>query len=72
MKTRDMILVDGGWVCPKCLERNFRKIKRSHSYTTYIKDYDVTADGRFKFMYICDSCNINIIEYDDMKRKGRM
>jgi hypothetical protein len=66
-----MVLVDGVWVCPKCLERKFRELRELHSYTTYIKDTDVTEDGTFKFVYVCDNCNINIVEYDDMKRRLR-
>jgi head-tail adaptor len=67
-----MILVDGVWVCPKCLERNFRELREKDSYITTIKNHDITADGRFKFIYVCDNCNINIVEYDDIKRKRRL
>lgn len=67
-----MILIEGVWVCPKCLERKFKELRVSHSYTTYIKDHDITADGGFKFVYVCANCNINIVEYDDMKRKRRL
>lgn len=71
MRTKDMVLIDGVWVCPKCLERKFRELRVQHSYMTYIKDYDVTPDGRFKFVYVCDNCNINIVEYEDIKRKDK-
>ncbi len=69
MKTNDMILTDDVWVCPKCLERKFRELRVQNSYVTYIKDHDVTPDGRFKFVYVCDGCNINIVEYSDFKKK---
>jgi hypothetical protein len=69
MKTKDMILVNGVWVCPKCLERKFKEIREPHSYKCTLKDCDVTEDGMFKFTYVCDNCNINIVEYDDMKRR---
>lgn len=68
MKTRDMILVDGIWVCPKCLERKFKVIREPHSYQCTIKDYDVTEDGKFKFTYVCENCNIQIVEKIDMRR----
>lgn len=70
-----MVLVEGKWVCPKCLERKFRELRVPDSYVTYIKDHDVTPDGRFKFVYVCDNCNTNIVEYEDIgktniKQKG--
>lgn len=69
MRTKDMILADGVWVCPKCLERKFRELRVQHSYTTYIKDHDITEDGKFKFVYVCDNCNINIVEYEEIGKK---
>lgn len=64
-----MILIDGVWVCPKCLERKFKVIKRPHSYTCFIKNHDVAPDGRIRFVYVCGNCNINIADYWDMGRK---
>jgi len=69
-KVRDMILVDGVYVCPKCFERRFQLIKNKNSYSRYIKDYCVTSDGKFKFVYICDNCSIRIVEIDDMKKRS--
>ena len=57
MTTRDMVLIDGIYVCPKCLERKFKEIRESHSYISLIKDYDVTEDGKFMFTYVCANCN---------------
>ena len=68
--TRDMVLLDGKLVCPKCLERKFKEIREAHSYVSLIKDYDVTEDGKFMFTYVCANCNIQIAECLSMNRKG--
>lgn len=65
---REMIKENGIWVCPRCHQRKFRKVKGSG--TRYIKDYDIAPEdkqdlGMFKFVYVCDNCGFNIVEYGD-------
>ncbi len=70
---KQMILIDGKNVCPKCLERNFKSLRTKDSHMSIVKDCDVSPDskqhlGLFQFVYVCSTCGFDIVEYCDIKK----